>query len=251
MCGSVAAFSVSLVLITALTFRDMFTRKLFTHTIIWICITNLCADIVIAFADPVGDLCVFQGASIYFFKRSCWFWTLALNYNLYCLIVYGAPALGVLPMHVLIWSVSLGLEFLPYVSGGFVYGSDDTVNHREGTQPCNLRNTTLYSVWVAITFVFPLLFSLLLMMYYSIRVWLRYKTTVLKPLVKSACMSLFYYPLALLIADIPYLIAFFVNFLHDQGYSVTDRISALSNASLAWSSIFGVLTTVIFDSKVC
>lgn len=202
-----AALCSSSILVTVVMFPDMM-KQLFTKIIMYILFCTMVANIMAAFGFPDGDtrMCTTQAILVNLFFKASWFWTTCLSHEIYSLFIYEKHGLTLIQMHAICWSLAIFFTMIPLTTSSFGR-SDDLFT--EGW--CFLRTKTSFQeiLWSFVTFYSPLTICIILMIYFSIRIHLKYKDFNLQiddsPM-KTVVDSMFLYPICLIVTWGPILV---------------------------------------------
>eukprot|EP01038_Epipyxis_sp_PR26KG_P014651 gene14651-19683_t len=110
-----AAFS-GLVVLSGLLFNVMLSStRPFSHIIFFISLCDMIASIGNSFGFPPNGtfLCTTQSVLTMYFFPASWLWTVALVYQIYCVVIYKRLWLKLYAIHIICWSTSLILLLLP------------------------------------------------------------------------------------------------------------------------------------------
>ena len=177
-CGSAS------IVLTGLLFPQLVRGRIYMKMLLMISASDMLGSLAFTCGYvQTPSLCALQGGSIIFFCRAAWFWTLALSYQLYSLVLHRRVVLSFFQLHCLIWTVDLALELLPlYMPHGLSdmadnvdYGTDDL---HYGKIVCSLQKKDDPSAanWVAVGVIFvPLCAVLGGLTYLWTRVFFHYK----------------------------------------------------------------------------
>jgi hypothetical protein len=250
--GSIASFASGLVVLTVIIFPSMIKRKLFVHTIVFISLSDMIANFVLAWGFPTSEAaCACQAALLNFFLRASWCWTVFLSLNLHNIVMSGYPFLSLKQMHAICWGMNLLMELLPLTTQAH-YGEDD---NRDGNTVCyiaNGDNKQASRAWEMVTFSLPLIVSMSILFFCNIRICLKYRdqdTRVLNkfPTINSVVGMLWMYPVCMILTWFPHLvISVLFNFGIDLPPLAVDPGLLIT---FGWGSLYGVCLAVIFFVK--
>lgn len=234
----ISALASASVVLTFLVFYQHLKRKKFFHLIFMLSSTEMIVSTTSAFGFPQSNavLCKTQGFLLYFCVRAGWLWTTMLTHQIFRLVVLGDDGLPLYQMHMLVWSIALGLTLLPLSSGkGTTFGPSERmsgwcfVNYHE-------------SLWEVVTLVFPLITCVTLMAYFLTRIhWKLRDAMASTRVVVEATSHLKLYPIALTLLWTP----FFVLNILDAAKSPYSSSIAVGITDIC-ASQYGTLIAVIF-----
>lgn len=198
------------VLMTAFVFPQM-RSKVFMQIIIMLSLSDLIASVGSAFGFPPNSslLCPTQSILTTYFYHASWFWSVALNYQLYSVVTTTRLGMSSGFMHAICWILSLLCTFLP-LSAGATFGRDiDDTTGALGWCYLKTNNFNNYLiVWIPLS-VLPLFLSIFVMCYFSTRIFFQFRKN---PTVFGVVDMLFWYPIAMIINWLPNIIvAFLIN----------------------------------------
>jgi hypothetical protein len=161
---SVASLLSSLsVVLTGVFFPQMW-RRLFMHIIFFISLADMGASICAMFGYPRAGtrLCTIQAFGTSFFIKSTVFWTEMLCYQLYRLVVNGAPGLSFIKMHLMVWFGAAFVALLPLTTATYGRGEPNA-----DVEWCFLHDSemSLFIFWNAFDWIGIVIFSALLILY--------------------------------------------------------------------------------------
>lgn len=243
-----AATCSASVLLTAAMFPDM-TKQLFLKMVMYISFCTMVANIFAAVGFPGGNtrMCTTQAIIVNLFFKASWFWTTCLSLEIYSIFLYGKHGLSLVYMHLICWPLALFLTVIPLTTSSFGR-SDDMFT--EGW--CFLRTKTSFQeiLWAFVTFYSPLMLCIGLMIYFSVRIHLKYLDFNLQtdnPHIKAVVDSMFLYPVCLIVTWGPILIvSILANFeILDQ----SSEFASTYNIVTILATQTGAFITLIFFWK--
>lgn len=124
---SITTFFSGLVVLTGIFFPSMLYSH-FMRLIVTISFNDFVSSLVQALGFPTsnGPLCLSQGFINCFFLRGSWFFTVALQFQLYCLLVFGRLFVPEVWVHVVCWSASAILGGVVFADASYGFYDDDT-----------------------------------------------------------------------------------------------------------------------------
>jgi hypothetical protein len=242
-----AAFSFSVVL-TGLVFPKIIlsAQHPFSNIIWLISLSDMIASISFCFGfpDQGTHLCQTQSILLLFFFPASWLWTVALVFQLYSMSVYRRLYIRMLPLHCIVWSVSLLVLTLPLIENR--YGNDDELS---GHVICTLngRQQRSHLEWMLGIFNGVLGLCVAFMVAILVHVWLHFASRDEDSERDWREIALFrsmrLYPLALTLTRVPVFVAFLV-------LAVTgDMPIGYLQGSEAIATQYGTLLAIIFFSN--
>ena len=189
-----------------------------------------------------------------------WFYTDVLIFQLFYIVVFQQYFLNVTSMHVIVWSLNIILQFLPYSTGTrYGYGNDDNIatelrcflSKGKGSEK-NVIN------WGEYTFQYDLLISLLLIIvlsivvvFYSLRMKnMEVSQVYLAQRIRGSWSVVILYPLAMIVSWMP-------GVLYGLGGGVYEKLGhpnppnhiLVFDYLSAFNCLYGVLLALIFYTK--
>jgi len=250
-CASLSLAGSTAVVLTGLVFPRMLSRR-FMQLIVTISVCDAIGSAVstMGVVSAHSRLCVPQAVLRIFFFRSSWMWTALLASQLYSTVILGGFWISNISSHVLIWSLSLPLVFLPLINT--TYGQDDGVSGEvwcsfTGTDnPDQQVNTAL---WLLAVSTIPLVICLIICIWLTMAMYIRFHGKDLSgyPQIQRALYSIRLYPIALIVCWIQsssYGIA--VNF---GLVPINNTIVDLLAVSEGFASLYGLAVSAIFFVK--
>jgi hypothetical protein len=242
-----AVFMSSTVIITVLIFPKM-RERIFMKIIANMVVCDIIGSAASVLGFPKGHdgICAGQSFVVTFFFKAGWLWTVALAYQLYCVVIYSKFGFSMIHMHAVVWFCTALTTVLPLTTNE--YGRDD--DNQMGWCFLTGNNKTAASVWGLLTFNLVLLVVVLLISYFLFRIYWRYRTMNIKttyPEVYTIIDLLILYPPGFLLTWGPNLI---MSILLNFGAVPVDRTNSLifqSVTILATQS--GTLVAIIFFMK--
>jgi hypothetical protein len=235
-----AVVTSSFVLLTFATFSEM-RKKRFMKFIFYISICDFCMGVISLFGfPPTGSaLCWVQGCLAIYFSTCSWFWTTALSYVMYCIVLTGKSTVPDFLLHSICWLLPALLACIPLinVSYGNLSGSN--------VQWCLLVDNSRSPKGAALIWSYVAYFGWLfaccgLMIYWSIRVRIKMcnRSDTLSVIVRSTYDKVAWYPVAM--------IAFWIlNYICIEFSSS----ALLSGLSMIFGVSYGTATAIIFLVK--
>jgi hypothetical protein len=191
--SAVSVCSSFLVAITCLGFPSL-RRSFFTRIILMIAICDILVGMVGTFGFAYGYLCVIQAVVQILFLRANWIWTTMLVLQMYRFIAHNKVFFSEKLMHVIVWTISALLAFMPLVMA--TYGREGSFRNAE---LCFLLsdNTKWEFAWIQIEWIISCFGCIAVMMFYITKIYLKYVSS--KNSTQVACIlhlikSLYLYP---------------------------------------------------------
>jgi len=230
----------------------MWRGKVCMQMICMISMCDLLASVFVAFGFPTNDTwCSFQGASVFFFSRASWFWSILCLFTLYKIVIYGQVPLSIRTMHYIVWPLSVVLELLPLTTSTW-YG---TASFLLGKGLCNFdTQSSYYYVWAGMLYILPLTVSTVLLLFLSAKLWLRIRPMTAgyqRALVRSVVL----YPCVTLLTCIPLLVLFIWDWHLSNARKPSSEAAAADKFlvtysfvgyTFAWNALQGFINTVVF-----
>ena len=256
--SGIVTFSVVFILIYR--YKVLVSNKDFVHYVLMIAINDFFTCLTYCWGFPyAGDLCSVQSFITSFAARGSWFWTDVLILQLCYLVVYKRHFLTPKQMHVIVWSLNIILQFLPFstetyygTKKGPTYGICDFYNR-------NTDDYTLVDRWNDTTFNGWLYFSFLLIVFCSVFVIFYSRMIAAKHPLSASLMhtaafneawkTIILYPLAMLVAYIPAQCA--VLYYNSSLLSKIPQpnTSVDANYLVALNTLYGLFLSIIFYLK--
>eukprot|EP01038_Epipyxis_sp_PR26KG_P006874 gene6874-9415_t len=233
-----------LVVLSGVLFSFMLSStRPFSHIIFFISFCDMVASIGNLFGFPNNGsfLCTLQGIILQFFFPASWFFTAALVYQIYCMVIYHKLWLNLYAIHGICWTLSLIITLLPLSTNN--YGNVTEFNK---DSPCHYSgpNNESANQWFNITYAYlPIIIilfmficgSLLLLNQTSI------KSNGIARKQKMIIQTSMFYPLGLIITWFPLGIYSIITTLANETFSL-----AIGNAFTLLTTSFGILIGLIF-----
>ena len=167
-----AAFSASIVL-TGLVFPSMMLSPLhpFSNMLFMIALCDMISSIGCSLGFPLdgSTLCTTQAFLRWFFTPASWLWSLALVYQMHCIIVHKKLHLSMNHLHIIVWTLCCLIAFLPLTQER--YGQNDDYN---GDSVCLSRCTTSRTIncyiLIAALSESALMISIIMMIAYLVKI---------------------------------------------------------------------------------
>ena len=240
--GAISAAFAFTVVLTGLIFPSIMLTKynLFSNIIFIISLCDMIAGIGYSFGYPDDgtSLCSIQSFICLFFVPSSWLWTLALVYQLRCMIIYKKVFIKIHHLHMICWSISILIALLPLSTSS--YGLNDYLS---GDITCFLKGHN-HIYWLVGLYFPILLISITSMITCIISIWYYIKSnaTIDNDLKREKVLfqSLYWYPIALIvfwIADV-IVVWFFIT-------NVSKNILVLE-VSVLITTQYGTICAIIF-----
>jgi hypothetical protein len=222
------------VVTTSLVFGDMGKRP-FMCIIFWISLCDCLGSAFAALGFPPNSslVCPIQSFFLNMFFKASWLWIVILCYQMNFFLKYGRFGMGKVPMHFIVWTLSIGITLLPLAEVEF--GRDD-----DPAGWCFLANgRASYQVefyWGLATFNIFLIVCVAAMIVYCMLLYFRFQNMSpnIKENVVHIVQGFYLYPVGMVIVWLP-----------------TCLISALANASVLQSGsqfnptlAFGLLSAI-------
>ena len=257
----ISAFIPASVVFILLQRYDLLVRgKSLIHYVLMIAIADTFISIASTFGFPEpGILCSTQSFSLIFFSRMSWSFTFVLVFQLCYIVLFKKYYLNIKYMHIIVWTFTLLLTFLPFSTGTF-YG-------RSATEPvvnrCVFYNPNgdveYANDWKQYTYRIELLifFSVMIVLSALVIIYSRYvndnKTSnvYLAQRIRESWSTVILYPAAMLITWVPSIIwGFHGDFLTSTAVKVTTKhYYVIADYLNACQALYGPLLALIYYSK--
>jgi hypothetical protein len=167
-----AACSASIVL-TGLVFPSMMLSPMhpFSNMLFMIALCDMICSVGFSLGYPLdgSTLCTTQAFLRWFFTPASWLWSLALVYQMHCIVVHKKLHLSINHLHMIIWTLCCLIAFLPLIQ--VRYGQNDDYN---GDSVCLSRCTTSRTIncyiWIASLDESALIISIIMMTAYLYKI---------------------------------------------------------------------------------
>jgi len=261
--GSISiVFPLSVVVILIQRFDNLVRGKSMMYYILMIAIADTFTSFFISLGyPPPGIVCSIQGFFSFFFARMSWFYTDVLIFQLFYIVVFQQYFLNVTYMHIIVWTLNIILQFLPYSTGTrYGYGDEDDSIEKEarcflskgkGSEDNALK-------WGVYTFEYELIISLLIIIvlsivvvFYSIRMKnLEVSQIYLAQRIKGSWSIVILYPLAMIVSWMPGVLAGLAGAIYKtKGDKLPPNHILLFDYLSAFNSMYGPLLALIFYTK--
>jgi len=239
-----AACSASIVL-TGLVFPSMMLSPLhpFSNILFMIALCDMLGSVGFSLGFPTNGsvLCTTQSFLNWFFTPASWIWSTALVYQMHCIIVYRKLQLSMTHLHIIIWTLTSLIAFLPLIQEQ--YGQDDDYS---GNTFCFVKCLDLNCfIWVAALYQAPLQINIILMVTYLCKIW-RYLSAHTddgvgreKILFKSLC----WYPIGLIACWTFNLVIIWIIFLKASYTAIENHVAFIM------ATQYGTVCCIIFFSS--
>ncbi|KAJ1440522.1 hypothetical protein B484DRAFT_443427 [Ochromonadaceae sp. CCMP2298] len=216
-----SCFCSACVIFTIMFFPQM-RRGPFHQVIMYMSVADLGMNITSSFGFPANGsvLCWVQGSVQNFFAISGWFWTTLLAYRVYTLITHTRtktsdsdnppmgtsimgisgiipllPALPIPNAHLIGWGLPALLSALPLITNN--YGSPDN-----SKQWCQMVRRGQNPIWLTVFWSYASFFAwlficILLMLVWMVRIWQKYRHSMMKDVIRKTYDRLYLYPLVM------------------------------------------------------
>lgn len=253
VCACCSLFGSTMVVMTAMIFPRMLQRRFMQLiTTVSACDMFGSAISVIGVVPADSALCATQAAIRIFFYRSSWLWTALLATQLYSTVMHGGFWLSFSKGHLLVWSISIALVFLPLTTN--TYGQDDELS---GVSWCSIKGSSDQNseehvdagLWLLFISSLPLTLAVLLCAVLTVVMYFHFRGKDLTafPQIERALNSMRLYPIALLITWGPATIwGPIVNF---GAVQFNEQVFEYVAASEGLGSLYGLFVAVVFFAK--
>jgi hypothetical protein len=218
-------------------------NKRFMKFILYMSSCDLGLGIITLFGYPDSGsaMCYVQGILCIYFSMCSWFWTTALSYVTYCIIVHGNFLISDVWLHLFCWGVPLLLALIPFINA--TYGSLNQV-HVQWCLIINDASSPAYAstLWSYLSYFGWLFLCCGLMIFWTVRVhWMLHKRKdTLSAAVVKTYDRVAWYPVAMAAF---WILNFICNDLPRDENNLVAGLSMLTGVS------YGTATAVIFWYK--
>eukprot|EP01038_Epipyxis_sp_PR26KG_P014463 gene14463-19411_t len=229
------------VVLSGLIFSVMLSpTRPFSHIIFFISLSDMIGSIgnSLGFPNSGTFLCYTQSILIQFFFPASWFWTIALVFQIYCMVFHNRLWIQLHHIHGICWLLPAILTLAPLATN--VYGHSASNGHGL----CHLGGNNVFDigVWFEFIFVYLLLFVLTIISGLVGYMVLSQKYKELDDRRKSIIKTTAWYPLAMFISWFPKVIFGLI-----ESASKTLRLSNSFNETVdIITTFYGILVAVIF-----
>jgi hypothetical protein len=243
---------LSVVIILSIRYKLLVGERRLVHYIYLIAAAEAIVSLCISLGFPVSSsfLCASQGFLTVFFSRAAIFFTDVLIFQLFYLILFKKYFLKLKYDHLIVWSLNLILQLIPF-STGTVYGQDDddggtavgiSIQRCEfGVGSGTLEEEILWAAYayqlvLIVSFVFILFFTLVILVYRS-------RTSISE----KSWSTLLLYPIGLLFTYVPSSVYgyYFKSYLYYHN-KFPKHGFVISNELLSMNAVYGVILSLIF-----
>ena len=251
-------FPLSVVVILIQRYKTLVIGKSLMHYVMFIAIADTINAFTIALGYPDrGPLCSLQGFLYFFFTRMSWFYTDVLIVQLFFVVLFKKYFLNKKYMHIIVWSVNVVLQILPFVTKS-MYGTDDG---GENFIICGLGkgkgSTTALYYWNQYALNIELLasFGIIIILSFIIVCYSLHMKNIQTPHVlliqriRESWSIVILYPCAMLIAWVPSTIYGFYSsvLINEKGFP--DHYFVTYNYLASLNVLYGPLLALIFYTK--
>jgi len=200
-------FPLSVVFILLYRYDKLVKGKRLIHYILAIAISDTMSSFSISLGYPEANssTCAAQGFFLLLFSRASWFYTDVLILELFYLIVYKSHLFKIRYHHIIVWSLNILLQFLPYLTGT-TYGSDDdgrlvrcSIANGTGSFEQSITWITFaFQLELIASFIFITLFSIIILIYCYYMSKKDTDNMFLLPNIRNAWSTVILYPLGII-----------------------------------------------------
>lgn len=240
--SAVSCFFSFIVIVSILRFHSSLGKKLFMKIILMIAFSEIMFMIGNFLGFPLAPNPKYYAKEFLngTFIRAQWFWTVALTYETYSMILYNKPAASFFFMNLTIWPISICFG-LPGLTA-HRFGIHDDMN--SGNSWCDFHFvTTPESVWYIISYVVTLYSCLVLMLYCLGRIYyvLSMSAFMPSPAVLRALDALKFYPCVILFVWTPAILAIQIHQGSDGRLVSKSQCFGLLNLSTQSGTLTGLI----------
>ena len=252
-----ALFPASVVFILLQQYDVLVRGKSLIHYVLMIAIADTLVSINIALGFPKsGILCSAQAFSLLFFGRMSWNFTLVLVFQLCFIVVYKKYFLNIKYMHIIVWTFTISLAFLPF-STGTHYGRSASTTEPVAVR-CNFYNPNgdrktadrwkQYSFRIELFTCFSMmtLLSIIVVIYSQCMNDSKTSHVYLAQRIRESWSTVILYPAAMLLTWVP---STGYGFFEEYFSNLPSHYYVISDYLTACQSLYGPLLAIIYYSK--
>ncbi len=252
--------SSSVVITGILFYKQLTQKKLYMKLLMMVSFCDAMGSIGSMLGYPDNpDACAAQGGLIFMFYRASWMWATSISFSLYCQVIKGRLLLTFKSLSIIIWTLSIILEFAPLLVGmsyGNCYRFAPSVNFATtfGTLSANGEGpiaAARFEHWIGMTFVMPMSINLLVMfgIHFIVGIWvepsLKASNTEVSKRILKCLQNAQSYPLLMLMCWVPHVIVF----LLVSKLGLLREAYLLIQFSFAWGATMGFWLSILYFSR--
>jgi hypothetical protein len=256
--GSISSiFPLSVVLILLQRYDKLVRGKSFIHYVLMIAIADFIQAVTVCFGYvKAGALCSTMIFISMFAARMSWFYTDVLIFQLFHVVVFKRFFLNTRYMDLLVWTLNITLQLLPY-STGTTYGRDDdkgapvfVCTYQGTSKDVALWNEYAFSIELIISFAIIIILSIGIVFYSLNMTTDKLSGEYFTARIRTSWSIVILYPLTMLIAWLPsQIFQFYLGYLRSSGTTLPENSIVILDYLIGCNALNGPLLALIFYTK--